>query len=130
MDDEFSVASYRRLAAIELALTGRVVSLERADPNYKHQLLHRLEAIGAVSRPKTAPVGRALPADTGRQVEAAGRDQVQLRLDVRRARESASMRVWTLLAACMNRYRATQIERDVTIRYALVSRSPRPCRFR
>jgi DNA repair protein SbcC/Rad50 len=29
------------LSAIELALTGRVISLQRADPQYKTQLLHR-----------------------------------------------------------------------------------------
>ena len=36
------------LSAIELALTGRVQSLERADPGYEKQLLHRSAAEGSV----------------------------------------------------------------------------------
>lgn len=36
------------LSAIELALTGKVRSLERADPNYEKQLLHRLATNGSV----------------------------------------------------------------------------------
>lgn len=37
------------LSAIELALTGRVQSFERADPGYGKQLLHRLAGSGRVS---------------------------------------------------------------------------------
>ena len=37
------------LSAIELALTGRVLSLERADPNYASQLLHRSADGGQIS---------------------------------------------------------------------------------
>jgi exonuclease SbcC len=37
------------LSAIELALTGRVLSLERADPNYKSQLLHRSADAGRIN---------------------------------------------------------------------------------
>lgn len=36
------------LSAVELALTGKVQSLERADPGYKKQLLHRLATEGSV----------------------------------------------------------------------------------
>jgi DNA repair protein SbcC/Rad50 len=36
------------LSAVELALTGKVQSLERADPNYEKQLLHRLANEGSV----------------------------------------------------------------------------------
>lgn len=36
------------LSAIELALTGRVLSLERADPSYEIQLLHRLMQSGQI----------------------------------------------------------------------------------
>lgn len=36
------------LSAIELALTGKVQSLERADPSYERQLLHRSAAEGSV----------------------------------------------------------------------------------
>jgi len=36
------------LSAIELALTGKVQSLERADPSYEKQLLHRLATEGSV----------------------------------------------------------------------------------
>lgn len=36
------------LSAVELALTGKVQSLERADPGYKKQLLHRFAAEGSV----------------------------------------------------------------------------------
>lgn len=36
------------LSAIELALTGKVQSLERADPGYEKQLLHRLATEGSV----------------------------------------------------------------------------------
>lgn len=36
------------LSAIELALTGKVQSLERADPNYERQLLHRSTSEGSV----------------------------------------------------------------------------------
>jgi exonuclease SbcC len=37
------------LSAIELALTGKVQSLERADPRYEKQLLHRSATEGSVS---------------------------------------------------------------------------------
>lgn len=37
------------LSAIELALTGKVQSLEHADPRYEQQLLHRTAASGGVS---------------------------------------------------------------------------------
>src|SRR4030088_1513390 len=36
------------LSAVELALTGRVQSLQRADPGYGKQLLHRSAAEGSV----------------------------------------------------------------------------------
>lgn len=36
------------LSAIELALTGRIQSLERADPDYQRQLLHRTATEGSV----------------------------------------------------------------------------------
>jgi exonuclease SbcC len=36
------------LSAVELALTGKVQSLERADPGYEKQLLHRLATEGSV----------------------------------------------------------------------------------
>lgn len=36
------------LSAIELALTGKVQSLERADPGYENQLLHRSAAKGSI----------------------------------------------------------------------------------
>lgn len=36
------------LSAVELALTGRIQSLERADPDYKKQLLHRTATEGSV----------------------------------------------------------------------------------
>jgi exonuclease SbcC len=36
------------LSAVELALTGKIQSLERADPNYERQLLHRSAAEGSV----------------------------------------------------------------------------------
>ncbi|MFN8733675.1 MAG: AAA family ATPase, partial [Hyphomonadaceae bacterium] len=36
------------LSAIELALTGRVIALERADPAYAHQLLQRGASAGSV----------------------------------------------------------------------------------
>lgn len=36
------------LSAVELALTGKVQSLERADPGYEKQLLHRSAAAGSV----------------------------------------------------------------------------------
>jgi exonuclease SbcC len=36
------------LSAVELALTGKVQSLERADPSYEKQLLHRSTAAGSV----------------------------------------------------------------------------------
>ena len=47
------------LSAIELALTGRVVALRRADPNYAAQLLHRDATAGSVEVRMTGAEGPA-----------------------------------------------------------------------